>query len=295
MSTSTIQSNIIYGLGEGALVANTNMLGYALRWANAAYRDITNRPGFNFPQKRSVMFTAIGQQAYQLPSSFFGFLILKNEEENTHIEQTTADDLSRRSQTTQVSAETFTASTSAAVDLDNAAILQYSETLSLGAATYTRDTDYTINYTTGSITSINLLDATDYTIDYLHYTLDAPTRFGLEYDATNRVYVMRLDPVPDAVYQLALTYLAAPSDLSASSDPVWSRMEYALERGGVYFGSMEVVEDPQHRIEYKTLYEQAVSYLLMLCQSMDKPNHARIPMALRRVDYSNGPPAGFGY
>ena len=295
MTTANIQSNIIYGLGEGALATNANMRGYALRWANAAYRDITNRPGFNFPQKRAVMFTEIGKQAYQLPASFFGFMLLKNEQKSSHIEQTTSEDLSRRSQITQVPAETFTASTVAAVNLDNPAILQYSESVSLGAATYTRDTDYTINYSTGSVTSINLVNDTDYLIEYLHYTLGSPDRFCLEYDAANRLYVMRLDPVPDAVYPLALTYLSAPADLSDSSDPVWAKMEYALERGGIYFGSMEVVEDPQRRIEYKTIYEQAVAYMLMLCQSMDKPNHARIPMALRRVDYFKGPPAGFGY
>ncbi len=272
------------------------MLSYALRWANAAYRDVLNRPGFNFPQKRTTMRTISGKQSYQLPDSFFGFLILKNEQDNALIEQITADDLSRRSQTTFIEAETVTAAAvGTAVDLANTALLQYSETVYDSTVTYTRDTDYTMDYTAGTITSLTLTPATDYSIDYSHYTRDAPTRFCLEYDSANRLYIMRLDPVPDDIYMLSLTYLSAPLDLSASVDPIWSKMEYALERGGIYFGSMEVTEDPQRRIEYKANYEQAVSYLLMVCQSLDKPNHARIPMALRRSDYFSGPSPGNGY
>lgn len=291
MTTTTIQQNIIYGLGEGQLVSDTDMLSYALRWANAAYRDIHSRYRFKHYSKRTIFRTVDGQQTYHMPSDFIGFCILKNERTNEPIEQVTPEDFTRRVSTTFIDDEEWTSSHDVAVALAHQAIIQYSETVSDGTTDYTRDTDYTMDYVAGTITALStgsLTDATAYYIDYVHYVNDEPSRFCLEYDSTNKLYVIRFDPVPDAVYIMSLQYPAAPSNLSASVDSIWSSMEYAIERGGIFFGSIEITDDPQKRLEFKTIYEQAFMSLVSLDQDL-LPKRARIQIALRSTDYYDGP------
>jgi len=291
VTASTIQTNIIYGLGEGQSASDTTMLAYALRWANAAYREIYSRYRFKHFSKRTIFRTVDGQQTYHMPSDFIGFCMLKNERTSEPIEQVTPEDFTRRSSTTFINNEVWTSSSDVAVALDNQAIVQYSETVSDGTTTYTRDTDYSMNYIAGTITmdsTGSLVNATAYYIDYVHYVNDEPERFCLEYDSTNKLYVMRLDPTPDDVYIMSLQYPASPASLSGSIDAIWANMEFALERGGIFFGSLEMVEDPQKRIEFKTIYEQAIQSLMMLDQDL-VPKRARIQIALKRTDYYDGP------
>lgn len=291
MSTATIQQNIIYGLGEGAQAANTSMLAYALRWANAAYRDIVLRPTFKHPQKRSIFKTVSGQQTYHTPSGFLGFAMLKDETHNNPIEQRTFEEFTRFAQTFEVSGETWTSSLGVGVSLDNTAIVQYSERVYDSDGTeYTRDTDYTISYVTGVITATagqGLSDATNYYIDYVHYSHGDPQIFTMEYDTVNKLYVLRLDPTPDSIITMSLTYFADSSALSDSVDPIWSAMEYAIERGGIYFGSLEITEDQGKRMEYKALYDSALTALIRLHFEMI-PKRPRIQVCMRRSDYYNG-------
>ena len=124
MSTTTIQQNIIYGLGEGALVADATMLTYALRWGNAAYSDIRNKPKMPVFDVRTIFRTADGQQTYQTPGNFVGFLTLKDEETQNIIEQVTPEEYARRASTTSIKDESWTSDEDVAVTLANTAIVQ---------------------------------------------------------------------------------------------------------------------------------------------------------------------------
>lgn len=290
MTTSSVSENIIYGLGEGGLVSDATMLSYALRWANAAYRDIMNRYQFKHITKRTIFRTTAGQQTYHLPTDFLGFITIKDEQNDEIIEQLTPEEFARRTTTNHIDDETWTSDLDTAVSLDNQALVQYSETVSDGTTTYTRDTDYTMDYANGTITAVSgqsLSDATSYYIDYTYYEEDKPGKFTLEYDSTNSLHVMRFDPVPDAEYIMSNLYPAAPSALSDSVNPVWDRLEFCLERGGIYYGSLEMVEDPNKRMEFKTLYEQSIVALMQIDADL-VPKRDRIQVALKRTDYFNG-------
>ena len=291
MSTTTIQQNIIYGLGEGSNLASEDYLAYALRWANAAYREIFLRYRFKSLRTRSIFRTEDGQQTYQAPSDFLGFMVLKDETNDTILDQVTPEEFARDTTTTKVEDESFTSSSDVAVALDYDSILQYSETVTTvaGTTTYTRDTDYTMDYTNGEITMDSggsMVDATEYYIDYLYHTQSKPEKFCVEYDATNGKYVFRLDPVPDATYIASVVYPALPSSLSGSVDAIWTQLEFAMERGGIYYGSLEIIEDGQLRIEFKTNYENAIQALIQLDLELI-PKHDRIPVRMRRTDYTD--------
>ena len=292
MSTDTIKQNILYGLGEGTNVASTDYLTYSLRWGNAAYRDIMLRYQFRNLWTRSIFRMTDGQQTYQAPSDFVGFLTLKDETNDNIIDQVTPEEFARDVDAQQVSDETFTSDYDTAVSLDNRAIVQYSETICDDAdetTTYTRDTDYSMNYTTGAITvdsTGSMSDATTYYANYLKYTKGKPVKFCMEFDATNGKYVFRLDPVPEATTIATLIYPALPSQLSGSVEPIWTQLEYALERGGIYFGSLEIIEDQGMRQEFLRLYEVAVQALIQLDLDL-VPKHDRIPVRLRRSDYTD--------
>ena len=115
MSTNTIQANILYGLGEGGNVASTTYLTYALRWANSAYREVFLRHRFKSLLTRSVFRTADGQQTYQAPSDFLGFLTLKDESNDTVVDQITPEEFARDVGTTNVTDESFTSDDGVAV------------------------------------------------------------------------------------------------------------------------------------------------------------------------------------
>jgi len=289
MSTQTIRTNVIYGLGEGALVADSDMLAYALRWANAAYREIFLRYRFKHLRTRSIFRTTAGQATYQAPTDFSGFLVLKDENAGGVLNQITPEELQRNISATQITDESTTSDYDVAVSLDNTGIVQYSETVTTtdGVTTYTRDTDYSMNYTAGTITvdsTGSMSDATEYEIDYLYYAEGPPTQFCIEYDATNKRYIFRFDPIPDDTYIASLLYPAIPSDLSGSVDAIWSKLEFALERGGIYYGSLEIIEDVQKRAEFKQIYEVAIQALIQLDADL-VPKHDRIKVVMRKSDY----------
>lgn len=291
MSTTTIKQNIIYGLGEGSAVADTTMLSYALRWANSAYRDIFGKHRFKHLRTRSVFRTANGQSAYQAPSQYMGFLILKDESNDRIIDQTTPEAFIRELSSLSVTDESFTSSHDTAVSLDNPAIIQYSETVTntAGTTTYTRDTDYTMSYSSGEITvdsTGSMSDATEYYIDYLYHETGDPDKFCVEYDATNTKYVFRFDPVPDSTKVVSLLYEQGPSDLSGTVDPIWNRLEYAIERGGVYFGSLELIDDVNRQAMFKDDYVTAVRALVLLDNDL-VPKHDRIPVIMKKSDYTD--------
>ena len=289
MSTSTIQSNCLYGLGEGGNVANSTYLTYALRWVNAAYREIFLRYRFKNLQTRSIFRTTKGQSTYQAPSDFTGFLTLKDKSNDSIISQVTPEEFERDVAANSVSNESFTSSFGVAVSLANIAILQYSEivTTVAGTTTYIRDTDYTIDYVAGTITVLaagSMANATAYYIDYLHYSTGLPTQFCVEYDATNKKYVFRLDETPDDIYIVSVLYSATPSALSGSVDPVWANFEFALERGGIYYGSLEITEDAGKRAEFKSIYEIAMQALIQTDLDLI-PKRNTIPIIMKKTDY----------
>jgi len=84
----------------------------------------------------------------------------------------------------------------------------------------------------------------------------------------------------------SLVYPHNPTVLSDSVDVVWNYMELAIERGGIYYGSMEISPDPQMRAEYKQNYMDAVSDLIKMDQDL-LPKHDRIPIVTRHTDYTN--------
>jgi len=293
MSTSTIQANVLYGLGEGMNVADATSLTYALRWANAAYRNIFTKYRFRHIQKRSIFRTAAGQQTYQAPSDFMGFLTLKDESNDTVLQQLTPEEFSRQVAPVAITDEVFTSDDGVAVALGNPSIIQYSETVADDTdhtTVYTRDTDYTMDYTAGTITvdaAEAMDDATDYYIDYVYYPDGKPDTFCLEYDVTNGKYVFRVSPTPDAIYIASLVYPAIPTALSGSVNSIWTQLEYCLERGGVYFGSLELMDgsDPKIGI-FKSEYSDAIKDLMRLDMEL-VPKGQTIPIRMRKTDYQD--------
>ena len=291
MSTTTIKQNIILGIGEGSNVASSTLLEYALRWANAAYNKMMAKYRFKSLSTRTIFRTAVGQQTYQAPSDFVGFVTLKDESNGTILDQIPPEEFARDVDANKVTDESFTSDHDVAVSLDNTAILQFSETVTTtaGTTTYTKDTDYSMDYVAGTITVLStgaMSDATAYYIDYLHYTTGSPNQFCMEYDATNKKYVFRLDPVPDAINIASLIYPAVPSDLSGSVEPLWSQFEFCIERGGIYYGSLEVIQDPQLRAEFKAEFMDALNDLIKIDVDIH-PKHDRIPLVLRKSDYTS--------
>lgn len=289
MSTTTIQQNILYGIGEAANIANATSLTHALRWANAAYRKIKQKHIFKHLETRSIFKTVLGQQTYQAPSDFMGFLTLKDETNDNVLDQKTPEEMARVVSTTEVTDESFTSSLDVAVSLDNEGIVQYSEkvTTTAGTTTYTKDTDYTMDYAAGTITVLStgsMADETEYYIDYLYYAQGKPTQFCIEYDATNKKYVFMLDPIPDAVYVASIVYPANPSALSGSVDPIWDLLEFAIERGGIYYGSLELTDDMYLRNDLRGEFTDAMNDLIRMDQDL-VPKHDRIKVVMRKSDY----------
>jgi hypothetical protein len=289
MSTGTVQTNVIMGLGEGAAVSDTTMLAYALRWASNSYREIYLRYRFKTLRTKSVFRTTHGQQTYQAPSDFAGFLTLKDESNDQIISQITPEEMQRKVQPTKVSNESVTVVSGTAVALDTSGLQQYSETVTnvAGTTTYVRDTDYTMDYVAGTITMLgtgSMTTATAYYIDYLYLTEGKPTDFCIEFDSNTNQYLFRLYPTPDAVYIGSLLYPAYPSALATGTNPIWDQFEFCLERGGIYYGSMEIVPDPQKRMEYKQNYEQAIQALIQLDLEL-VPKRNTIPIIMKRSDY----------
>jgi hypothetical protein len=289
MSTTSIQQNIIYGLGEGGLVADATMLTYALRYANKAYRDMFSRYRFKCIQTRTVFRTTNGQSAYQAPSDFSGFLVLKDETGDNILDQVTPEYFNQEISNNTISDETFTSDHDVAVSLDNVGIIQYSETVADDAdetTKYTRDTDYTMGYSAGTITvdsTGSILDATTVYINYLYRTTGSP---DLEFDNANNQFIVNLDPVPDATKIATMLYAAEPSQLSGSVEPIWAKLEFAIEQGGIYYGAMELIDDANKRKEMKQDYNIALQALVQLDQDLI-PKHDRIPVIMRRNDYTN--------
>ena len=280
----------MYALGEGALVADATMLAYALRWANSAYRDVMNRYQFKCLRTRSLFTMTAGQQTYQAPTDFGGFLVLKDETNSNILDQITPEEFNRNINATEITDESVTSDYDTAVSLANTSLVQYSEVVTnvLGTTTYTRDTDYTMNYTTASITvdsTGSMSDATAYYIDYLYYPENKPTQFCMEYDATNARYVFRFSPTPDSAYIGSLLYGAYPSDLSGSVDAIWSRLEYVLERGGAMFGALELKAPSDPSIQrLQLLYEQAIQSLVQTDMDL-MPKQDRIKTVMRKSDF----------
>jgi hypothetical protein len=289
MSTTTIEQNVIYGLGEGAQVSDSTMLSYALRWANASYREMYLRYRFKTLRTKSIFRTTAGQQTYQAPSDFSGFLTLKDESNDQIISQITPEEMQRKIQETKVTDESVTVVSGTAVDLDHGGIQQYSETVTnvAGTTTYVRDTDYTMDYVAGTITMLgtgSMTTATAHYIDYLYIEDDMPTHFCIEFDINTNQYLFRLYPTPDATYIGSMVYSAYPSALSGSVNPMWDQFEFCLERGGIYYGALEIVADPQKRVEYRANYETALQALIQLDLELI-PKRNTIPIIMRKSDY----------
>jgi hypothetical protein len=297
VSTTTIKQNIIYGLGEGSLVADATMLTYSLRWANKAYREIFSRYRFKHLRTRSIFTMTHGQSTYQAPTDFIGFLIMKDETNNAVLDQLTPEDFHRQISTSTVTDEDFTTNAvtlATAITLDYSAIMQYSEvvTNTAGTTTYTRSTDYNVAYSAGTITPVaagsggTMAVGTAYHIDYLYYAEGKPSKFCIEYDATNTRFVFRVDPIPDAsTYICSLLYPAVPSALATGVEPIWSQLEFALESGGIYYGSLELLDvDAQRRAEFKSNYELAIQALIQLDQELE-PKHMTIPLRMKQTSH----------
>lgn len=291
MSTTTIQQNIIYGLKEHGLVSDSTMLTNALRWANGGYRDMINRPWFDKTLLTKSNFTMTdGQQTYQAPSGFAGFCTMWDVTNQNELIMVTPEELQRNISITEVSDETFESDYDTTVSLDNKAIVQYSEVVTTtdGTTTYTRDTDFTMDYTSGTITvdsTGSMSDATDYYIDYLYMGKGDPEYFCIEYDSTNARFVFRMEPVPDDAYIATLIYPDFPSDLSGSVDTIWSQFEFAVERRGIYYGSLEMYEpnDPLiARVDVDS--EKALEFLRQRLAKII-PKHDRIRVVMKASEY----------
>ena len=292
MSTETIQANIIYKLKENGLVADTTMLASALRWANEGYRDMISRPFFDKVLLTKSNYTMTdGQQSYQAPSDFGGFCTMWDVTNQAELIMVTPEELQRNVTINTVTDEVFESSSDVAVALDNKAIVQYSEVVTDDTdhtTVYTRDTDYSMDYTSGTITvdsTGTMSDATDYYIDYLYMTQGTPTKFCVEYDATNARFVLRLNPVPEGAYIATLIYPDFPTALSSTVDSVWSRLEFAIERRGIYYGSCEMFSPNDPLIaRFDKDSEIAMEYLRQRLARLI-PRHDRVKVVMRKSDY----------
>jgi len=205
MSTTTIQQNTLYGLGEGANVANATWLTNALRWANTGYHDMQLRHAWKCFKRRQYFSTVASQAAYQYPSNWIGYVTTRDDTNEQIIEELSAEEFDR--QHTDPSTET-----------------------------------------TGK-----------------------PTQMCIEFDSTNRLYAVRFAPIPDDAYVFYSMNFIIPSDLSGSVSPIYGGWEHALERGGIYYGSLELLEgnDPKIAI-FKQNFETAIAALIKMDVNIGK-------------------------
>jgi hypothetical protein len=130
-------------------------------------------------------------------------------------------------------------------------------------------------------------DATAYYIEYLYRSTGDSTMFTLEFDAENNKYVIRMDPVPDSTKVVSLLYEKDPSDLSGSVEPLWAKFEFAIECGGIYYGSKELYRGQQNVIkDFQNDFESALRALIQLDLDL-VPKQNTIPVIMRRIDYQS--------
>ena len=77
-----------------------------------------------------------------------------------------------------------------------------------------------------------------------------------------------------------------PGELSSSVEPIWARLEFALERGGIYFGSLELIDDEKKMKRFERDYNIAIQSLLQMDSDL-LPKHDQIPVYKRRSEYTN--------
>jgi len=292
MSTATMQVNVIKKLKEHGLYEDATMLENALRWLNEGYRDMLSRPWFDKTLLTKTNFTMTdGQQSYQSPSDFAGICTMWDVTNQTEIIMVTPEEFQRNVSISSATDETFESDDDTAVSLDNKAIVQYSEVVTDDTdhtTTYTRDTDYSMGYTAGTITvdaDEAMSDETDYYIDYLYMGKGNPNIFCVEYDSTNARFVFRMNPVPDGAYIATLIYPDFPSDLSDSVDSIWSKFEFAVERRGIYYASLEMFESNDPLIaRFDMDSEKALEFLRQRLARII-PKHNRISVIMRKSDY----------
>ena len=290
MSAETIEQNILYALGLSADVADATHLAYALRWANAAYRQMLVKHDFASLNVKTNFPLADGQQTYTAPSDFNGIGMLKDETHNEPLDPETLEQFQRNISISEIIDEVFESADDTAVALEHKSIVQYSDFIyddTDHTTLYTRDTDYAISYTGGTVTvdcDESMSDETDYYISYLYHAEGPPSHFCIEYDSTNKLFLFRLRPTPNEAMRATLIYPAFPSALSSSVNPIWDKFEYCLERGGIYFGSLEMLMANDPRIDrYEKLYMDALRDLVNFDARL-LPKSSTIPVIMKKRD-----------
>jgi len=93
-----------------------------------------------------------------------------------------------------------------------------------------------------------------------------------------------LRPTPNEAMRATLIYPAFPSALSSSVNPIWDKFEYCLERGGIYFGSLEMLMANDPRIDrYEKLYMDALRDLVNFDARL-LPKSSTIPVIMKKRD-----------
>jgi len=181
-------------------------------------------------------------------------------------------------------------------EIPNAEFLKSSEsyiTTVADQATYSMPSDFfdliTLRDDTSGDGQLEILDRAEFDLrhpDPSSEDTDAPTEVTLEYNPSSAVHEMRLAPIPDDAYVLYAAMRRFHPDLATDQNPTWTKLETALQLGGVWQGSLKLYPDPEYaqiRAENKDAFLMAISGIKrILMLQAPKPN--RIPVRMRRSD-----------
>jgi hypothetical protein len=114
-----------------------------------------------------------------------------------------------------------------------------------------------------------------------------PYECCLEYDRTNTRHIVRVARIPDDTYTMYATMRNWHPALSASQNPYVDKLENAIKRGGMYYGSFFVYPDPewnQLRADFERVFLNKVQSLSQIL-NIQKPHPPQIPVVMKKTNY----------
>ena len=135
---------------------------------------------------------------------------------------------------------------------------------------------------------INMLSRDEFDRRHPSSEDDATPNDGtLEYDRNNNRHILRLAPPPVAADTLYAIMRRWHPTLSDSQNIQYDKLEKALERRAIYYGSVEVFNDNEftnYRAELKNISVEKFNALQRVV-AIQKPHRTQVPTILRKSGY----------
>ena len=163
-----------------------------------------------------------------------------------------------------------------------------------GQATYSLPTDFlSLKHLRDdtSATEIDILSHEVFDDKHLDPSSESegpPIECTLEFDISSGVHILRLAPIPDAVYVLYATMITFHPALSGAQSLMYSKLETALEDWAIWEGSLVTHPDnefAQFRMELKSRANESMAMWSGL-MNMQKPHPQTIPVKMKKNTYA---------